>query len=82
MMTTKVIFPKSGMGISEGTVTRWIKLRGDKVQKGDLIVEIETAKALQEVEAPVTGTLAEVYVVEGETVEVNTSLGMIEEDHG
>ena len=57
-MTTKVVMPSWGMGIEEGTVVRWLKAVGDKVQAGEPIVEIETAKATQEMESPATGTLA------------------------
>jgi pyruvate/2-oxoglutarate dehydrogenase complex dihydrolipoamide acyltransferase (E2) component len=78
-MTKKVNFPKSGMGIDEGTVTRWLKGVGDRVQKGEVIVQIETAKAVQEVEAPASGTLAEILLHEGETAAVNTTLAVIEE---
>jgi pyruvate/2-oxoglutarate dehydrogenase complex dihydrolipoamide acyltransferase (E2) component len=81
-MTTKVNFPKSGMGIEEGTITRWLKAAGEKVVEGEPIVEIETAKALQEVEAPVSGTLIKILLAEGETAVVNTGLALIEEDHG
>jgi len=77
-MTTKVNFPKSGMGIEEGTVTRWLNSVGDKVEKGELLVEIETVKALQEVEGPISGTLAKILVAEGETAAVNTALAVIE----
>jgi pyruvate/2-oxoglutarate dehydrogenase complex dihydrolipoamide acyltransferase (E2) component len=76
----KVNFPKSGMGIEEGTVVRWAKSRGERVQEGELLVEIETAKAVQEVEAPVSGTLIEIIVTEGSTVAVNTTLAIIEEN--
>jgi pyruvate/2-oxoglutarate dehydrogenase complex dihydrolipoamide acyltransferase (E2) component len=79
-MTIKVNFPKAGMGIEEGTARRWLKSEGDKVRKGEVIVEIETAKALQEVEAPASGTLVSILVPEGATTAVNTPLAMIEED--
>ena len=79
-MSTKVNFPKAGMGIEEGTVVRWLKAVGEKVQKGDPIVEIETAKALQEVEAPVSGTLVKRLLAEGDTTAVNTDIALIEED--
>src|SRR5260221_88011 len=46
-MTTKVNLPKTGMGIEEGTVAKWLKAVGGKVKKGEPIVEIETAKAVQ-----------------------------------
>ena len=78
-MSIKINFPKSGMGIDEGTVIRWLRAVGERVQKGEVIVEIETAKATQEVEAPVTGTLAAILVPEGQTVAVNMTLGTIEE---
>lgn len=81
-MTTKVILPKSGMGIDEGTVVRWLKSVGDKVSKGEPIVEIETAKATQEVEAPASGTLARILLPQGGSAPVNTDIGEIEEGDG
>ena len=79
-MMTKVNFAKTGMGIEEGTVTRWLKSVGDQVQKGEILVEIETAKAMQEVEAPISGRLSEILVKEGETVAVNTPIALIESE--
>jgi pyruvate/2-oxoglutarate dehydrogenase complex dihydrolipoamide acyltransferase (E2) component len=81
-MTTKVVLPKSGMGIDEGTVVRWLKSVGDRVSKGEPIVEIETAKATQEVEAPASGTLARILLAQGESAPVNTDIGEIEETDG
>lgn len=78
-MTIKVNFPKSGMGIDEGTIVRWLKAPGDKVAKGEVLVEIETAKAMQEVEAPASGTLSQILVGEGETAQVNSALAVIDE---
>ena len=77
-MATKLNFPKSGMGIEEGTVVRWRKAVGDKIEQGEVVVEIETAKAVQEVEAPVRGTLTQILVAEGQTAAVNSALAMIE----
>ena len=74
----KVNFAKPGMGIDDGTIARWLKAVGDRVEKGEVIAEIETAKALQEVEAPKSGTLTQILVGEGETVVVNTTLAHIE----
>jgi pyruvate/2-oxoglutarate dehydrogenase complex dihydrolipoamide acyltransferase (E2) component len=79
---TKVNFPKSGMGIDEGTVVRWLKAVGETVKPGENLVEIETAKALQEVAAPVGGKLAQILVAKGETAAVNTALALIEESDG
>lgn len=81
-MTTKVVLPKWGMGIEEGTVIRWLKVVGENLEKGEPLVEIETAKATQEMEAPVRGMLVEILVPEGQTVAVNTEIGVIEERHG
>ena len=56
--------------------------KGQVVKKGEILVEIETAKALQEVEAPANGVLVEILLAEGETAAVNSALAMIEEDRG
>ena len=77
-MNVEVNFTKSGMGIDEGTVVRWLKVVGERVTKGEPIVEMETAKALQEVEAPAGGTLGKILVSEGQTVAVNTTLAVID----
>ena len=77
-MTTKINLPKSGMGIDEGTVLRWLKAVGDDVIEGEVVVEVETAKAVQEVVAPISGTLTKINVAAGETTSVNTELGVIE----
>lgn len=79
-MTTNVNLPKTGMGIEEGTVVRWHKREGDRVAAGELIVEVENAKAMQEIEAPVSGVLKKILAPEGETVEVNSDLALIDED--
>jgi pyruvate/2-oxoglutarate dehydrogenase complex dihydrolipoamide acyltransferase (E2) component len=81
-MVTKVNLPKAGMGIEEGTVSRWLKAVGDTVKQGEPIVEVETAKALQEVEAPASGTLSEILVRAGETVSVNTEIAVIDDGPG
>jgi pyruvate/2-oxoglutarate dehydrogenase complex dihydrolipoamide acyltransferase (E2) component len=75
----KVNLPKSGMGIDEGTVARWVKSVGDTVEKDEVLVEVETAKALQEVLAPARGKLVQILVAQGETVPVNTALAMIDD---
>lgn len=77
-MSTKVILPKSGMGIEEATVSRWLKVVGDNVTQGEPLVEVETAKAVQEIEAPATGKLTAIYVTAGQEAAVNTEIGLIE----
>ena len=76
-MDTRVILPKWGMGIEEGTVVRWLKAIGERVEKGESLVEIETAKATQEVESPASGTLTQILVRAGESAEVNAEIGII-----
>jgi len=70
------------MGIDEGTVIQWLKREGDAVRQGEALVEIETAKATQAVEAPVSGRLSKILLAEGQTAAVNTDLGLIEEVDG
>lgn len=81
-MTTPVVLPKWGMGLEEGTITQWLKAEGDAVTEGEPIVEIETAKATQAVEAPTSGRLSKILVAVGETVPVNTQIGSIESGDG
>jgi len=78
-MSTTVKMPKWAMGIEEGTVVQWLKAEGDSIQQGEVLVEIETAKAVQEVESPVSGTLNKILLAVGETAEVRTDLALIEE---
>lgn len=78
-MGVKVIMPKEGMGTTEGTVAKWLKAEGDAVKQGEIIVEIEVAKAVMEVPAPVGGVLARILLKEGETAEVYTEIAEIEE---
>lgn len=77
-MTTKIVLPKSGMGIEEATVVRWLKAEGELVKQGEALVEIETAKATMEVEAPASGTLMKILLAEGESAAVNSDIGVIE----
>lgn len=77
-MTTPVVLPKWGMGIEEGTVMRWLKSIGERVEKGEPIVEIETAKATQQVEAPASGTLVKILLSEGQSAAVNSEIALIE----
>jgi pyruvate/2-oxoglutarate dehydrogenase complex dihydrolipoamide acyltransferase (E2) component len=82
IVATKVNLPKWGMGIEEATVLKWLKAVGEEVRKGEPLVEIETAKATQEVEAPVSGRLIEILLLEGQTAAVNTEIALIDEHDG
>jgi pyruvate/2-oxoglutarate dehydrogenase complex dihydrolipoamide acyltransferase (E2) component len=77
-MKVEVLLPQWGMGMSEGTVTTWLKKVGDTVSEDEPIAEIEAEKATQELESPATGILAEILVQEGEDAAVRTVLAMIE----
>ena len=77
-MTTNVVLPKSGMGIDEGTVARWLKAEGDRVERGEPIAEIESAKATEELQAPVSGKLLRIVVAEGQSAAVNSIIAIIE----
>jgi pyruvate/2-oxoglutarate dehydrogenase complex dihydrolipoamide acyltransferase (E2) component len=79
-MATYVILPKWGMGIDEGTIASWLKAKGDRVERGEPLVEIETAKATQDVEAPASGSLVDILVAEGQAAAVNTTIAILEED--
>src|SRR5207248_6870088 len=76
-MPTDVIIPQMSESIFEGTLTKWLKKPGDKVQRDEPLFEISTDKVDAEIPAPASGTLAEIKVAEGTTVQVNTVVGTI-----
>lgn len=76
-MATEVIMPRVDMDMTEGTIAHWYVGEGDKVSKGQVLFEIETDKAVMEVEATADGTLAGVRGEKGEAVAVGTTLGWI-----
>jgi len=73
-----VIMPRMGETVDEGTVNEWFKQVGDQVAEGEPLLEIGTDKVDTEVPAPVSGTLTEIRVREGETVPVATVLAVIQ----
>ena len=79
-MPTDVIMPQMGKSIFEGTLTKWLKKPGDKVQRDEPLFEISTDKVDAEIPAPASGVLKEVKVQEGTTVQVNTVVGVIDGD--
>ncbi|HEX9161778.1 MAG TPA: 2-oxoglutarate dehydrogenase, E2 component, dihydrolipoamide succinyltransferase [Thermoanaerobaculia bacterium] len=76
-MATDVLMPQMGESIAEGTVSRWIKKVGDKVERDEPLLEISTDKVDAEIPSPAAGTLAEVLVKEGQTVAVNSVVARI-----
>ena len=79
-MPTDVIMPQMGESIFEGTITKWLKKPGDKVQRDEPLFEISTDKVDAEIPAPAAGVLKEIKVQEGATVQVNTVVGVIDAD--
>jgi pyruvate dehydrogenase E2 component (dihydrolipoyllysine-residue acetyltransferase) len=76
-MATDVLMPQMGESIAEGTVSRWIKKAGDRVERDEPLLEISTDKVDAEIPSPATGTLTEVLVQEGQTVAVNSVVARI-----
>lgn len=76
-MKIEVVMPKMGESLQEGTVTKWLKKEGDKVERDEMILEISTDKVDTEVPAPNSGILSKILVNEGETVEVGTMIAII-----
>ncbi len=74
--------PQMGESIFEGTITKWLKKPGDKVQRDEPLFEISTDKVDAEIPAPVSGVLQEIKVSEGNTVQVNTVVGVIGDGSG
>src|SRR5579864_4271187 len=79
-MPTDVIMPQMGESIFEGTITKWLKKPGDKVQRDEPLFEISTDKVDAEIPAPASGVLQEIKIAEGNTVQVNTVVGTIAAD--
>ena len=72
----EIRLPQFGMGMQEGTVIEWFKREGDPVTAGEVIAEIEAAKATEELAAQSDGVVLRIIVAEGETVEVNAVLAV------
>ncbi len=81
-MSTEVVMPQMGESIAEGTITRWLKQVGERVERDEPLFEISTDKVDAEIPAPVAGTLTEVLFKEGDTVEVNKVVAYIGDGNG
>ena len=79
---TDVVMPQMGESIVEGTLTRWLKKVGDKVERDEPLFEISTDKVDTEIPSPAAGVLSEVLVQEGNTVAINTTVGRIGDGAG
>ncbi len=80
MARIEVLLPQWGMGMSEGAIVEWLKSVGDRVVEDEPLAEVESEKVEETLEAPATGTLTEILVQAGETVEVRTLVAVIETD--
>jgi 2-oxoglutarate dehydrogenase E2 component (dihydrolipoamide succinyltransferase) len=79
-MPTEIVMPQMGESIVEGTITKWLKKPGDKVQRDEPLFEISTDKVDAEIPSPASGILQDIKVGEGATVQVNTVVGTISAD--
>jgi pyruvate dehydrogenase E2 component (dihydrolipoamide acetyltransferase) len=79
-MPTDIVMPQMGESIFEGTITKWLKKPGEKVQRDEPLFEISTDKVDAEIPSPASGVLQDIKVNEGSTVQVNTIVGTIAGD--
>src|SRR5262252_8513369 len=77
-MATDIVMPQMGESIAEGTITRWLKQVGDRVERDEPLFEISTDKVDAEIPSPAAGTLTEIKFKEGETVEVNKVVAVLD----
>jgi pyruvate dehydrogenase E2 component (dihydrolipoamide acetyltransferase) len=81
-MPTEVVMPQMGESITEGTLTKWLKKVGDTIQRDEPLFEISTDKVDAEIPSPAAGTLTEIKVAEGATVQINTVVAIISDGAG
>ena len=79
---TDVVMPQMGESIVEGTLTKWLKKPGERIERDEPLFEISTDKVDTEIPSPAAGTLSEVLVEEGKTVGINTVVARIDEAGG
>ncbi len=77
-MAVEVRLPQWGMGMTEGEIVEWLVAEGEKVAEGEPLVEVETAKATEVMDAPASGVLAKILAPVGEVVPVQGVLAVIE----
>src|ERR1700683_5686341 len=77
-MPTDIIMPQMGESIFEGTITKWLKKAGEKVERDEPLFEISTDKVDAEIPSPAAGVLREIKVNEGQTVPIQTVVGVID----
>lgn len=77
-MATEVVMPQMGESIAEGTITKWLKQVGDRVERDEPLFEISTDKVDAEIPSPAAGTLTEIRFKEGDTVEINITVAVLD----
>src|SRR3954447_6609636 len=81
-MAVSVTLPALGESVTEGTVTRWLKAEGERVEADEPLLEVSTDKVDTEIPSPAAGILASIKVAEDETVEVGAELAIIDDGSG
>ncbi|MFD3606376.1 biotin/lipoyl-containing protein, partial [Streptomyces sp. NPDC058656] len=81
-MAVSVTLPALGESVTEGTVTRWLKAEGERVEADEPLLEVSTDKVDTEIPSPAAGVLASIKVAEDETVEVGAELAVIDDGSG
>src|SRR6059058_5293817 len=81
-MAVSVTLPALGESVTEGTVTRWLKAEGDRVEVDEPLLEVSTDKVDTEIPSPVAGVLERIVVAEDETAEVGAELAVIGDGSG
>ena len=81
-MSEKILVPELGESITEATVLKWLKNKGENINADEPVVELETDKVNLEVPSPIDGTLSEINFKDGDTVKVGTVLGTISDGKG
>jgi pyruvate dehydrogenase E2 component (dihydrolipoamide acetyltransferase) len=82
MAETKVIMPQMGESIFEGTITKWLKKKGERVERDEPLFEISTDKIDSEIPSPASGVVQDILVKEGQTVQINTVVAVIGDGSG
>jgi len=77
-MSVDVVMPQMGESIFEGTITKWLKKPGDKVERDEPLFEISTDKVDAEIPSPSAGVLKEIKIPEGQTVPIQTVVAVID----
>src|SRR5512136_660984 len=80
IMPTNVVMPQMGESIAEGTIVRWIKKVGDRIDRDEPLFEISTDKVDAEIPSPAAGVVREIRAKEGETVPVDSVVAVIGEE--